>query len=208
MKNTIVKDTLILFAITLVAGLGLGVVHEITAEPIEQANYETQQAAYQEVFPDASEFIDLPDFDTEAATAVVAAEGYSDSIDACVQAVDDIGELLGYVITVTDPDSYGGSITFSIGVTLDGILNGYSITDISDTPGLGMKAKEEDFSSQFVDKEVQTFTVTKTGSTDDSQIDAITGATITSTAMTNGVNAGLVYYSYVLEETGGELLNE
>lgn len=204
--NKIAHDTLILFAITVVAGFGLGAVHEITAEPIEEAEYETQQEAYNTVFPDAAEFVDLPDFDTEDATAVVTEAGYPDSIDNCVQAVDDSGSLLGYVITVTDPDGYGGSITFSIGVTVDGTLNGYSITDISETPGLGMKSQEEEFSSQFEDKQVETFTVTKTGSTDDSEIDAISGATITSNAVTSGVNAGLVYYRDLIETTGGELL--
>ncbi len=74
---------------------------------------------------------------------------------------------LGYVITVTDPNSYGGNVTFSLGITDDGTLNGYSITSINDTPGLGMKAKEASFSDQFKDKQVESFEVTKTGASSD-----------------------------------------
>ena len=200
MSKSMIKDAVTLLIITAVAGLLLGVVHGITEEPIEQANYNTQQEAYRTVFPDASEFVDLEDFDTDEATALVSEAGYDDSIDNCVEALDESGELLGYVIVVTDPNGYGGSITFSVGITIDGTLNGYSITSISETAGLGMKAKEEDFSSQFVDKATEeTFTVTKTGSTSDYEIDAITGATITSRAMTSGINASVVYFNSLTE---------
>lgn len=194
MKNTIIKDALILFIITVIAGFGLGAVYGITKEPIAQANYNIQQNAYKEVFADAAEFNEMSDFDSEAATKIVADAGYPDTIDNCVEAVGSDGTLLGYVITVSDPNGYGGNVTFSIGVTLDGVLNGYSITEINETPGLGMKAKEDGFSSQFKEKQVETFTVTKTGSTSDSEIDAISGATITSSAVTSGVNAGLEYF--------------
>ncbi len=85
-------------------------------------------------------------------------------------------------------------------------MNGYSITDINDTAGLGMKAKDEAFSSQFRDKNIEEFTVTKTGAVSEEEIDAISGATISSNAVTRAVNAGLVYYRYLMEETGGELV--
>ncbi|MCD8150855.1 MAG: RnfABCDGE type electron transport complex subunit G [Clostridiales bacterium] len=209
MKNTIVKDALILFAITLVAGFGLGAVHEITLEPIAAAEAEAQQEAYETVFEDADSFVDLPGFSEESAASVMVEYGYSDdTIEGCVQAVDADGNLLGYVINVTNPNSYGGDVTLSLGVRVDGTVNGYSITDISDTAGLGMKAKEEAFYSQFEDKQVDMFVVTKTGATSDDEIDAISGATITSDAVTNAVNAGLSYYRYLMNLTGGELLSE
>ncbi|MCD7922566.1 MAG: RnfABCDGE type electron transport complex subunit G [Clostridiales bacterium] len=208
-KNSIAKDALILFVITIIAGFALGAVHEITLEPIAAAEAEAQQEAYQTVFPDASEFVDLPGFSTEDAAEVLAEAGYADdSIESCVQAVDESGNLLGYVINATDPNSYGGDVTLSLGVTLDGTVNGYSITEINDTAGLGMKAKEESFSSQYAGKQVEEFVVTKTGATAENEIDAISGATISSNAVTNAVNAGLVYYRYLLDLTGGELLSE
>lgn len=209
MKGKIIKDALILCLITVVAGIGLGAVYSVTKEPIAQANYNIQQDAYRTVFPDAEEFKDLPGFSAEDAKQIVTDSGYpDDTIENCVQAVASDGSLLGYVITATDPNSYGGDVTLSVGVTLDGVLNGYSITSINDTAGLGMKAKEEGFSSQFNNKQVDSFTVTKTGATSDDQIDAISGATITSNAVTSAVNASLAYYRDLIQTTGGELLNE
>ena len=191
MNGKIIKDALILFLITVIAGLGLGAVYGITKVPIEKANYNIQQNAYRTVFPDAASFEDMDGFDSAKATEA----GYADdTIENCVVAVDASGAELGYVISVTDPNSYGGDVTLSIGVTDDGTLNGYSITTINDTAGLGMKAKEDSFSSQFAGKQVESFEVTKTGATSDNQIDAISGATITSSAVTSAVNAGLAYY--------------
>ncbi len=207
--KSIMKDALILFVITLVAGFGLGAVHEITLEPIAAAEAQALAEAYQTVFPDATEFVDYPDFTSEDAQTVIDAEGYTDdTIESCVQAVDSSGNMLGYVISATDPNSYGGDLTLSVGIQLDGTVNGYSITDINDTAGLGMKSKDEAFSSQYAGKQVEAFVVTKTGSTSDEEIDAISGATITSRAVTNAVNSSLVYYRYLMDETGGELISE
>ncbi len=209
MKKSIIKDALILCLITLVAGFLLGVVHDITLQPIAAANEAAQQDAYRAVFEDAEEFVELPGFDAEAATQAAVEAGYTDdTVDSCVQAVDADGNLLGYVINATDPSSYGGDVTLSLGVRLDGTVNGYSITVINDTAGLGMKAAEEDYASQYAGKQVEEFTVTKTGATADNEIDAISGATITSDAVTRAVNSGLAYYRVLMEETGGELVNE
>lgn len=209
MKKSIIKDALILCLITLVAGFLLGVVHDITLQPIAAANEAAQQDAYRTVFEDAEEFVELPGFDAEAATQAAVEAGYTDdTVDSCVQAVDADGNLLGYVINATDPSSYGGDVTLSLGVRLDGTVNGYSITVINDTAGLGMKAAEEDYASQYAGKQVEEFTVTKTGATADNEIDAISGATITSDAVTRAVNSGLAYYRVLMEETGGELVNE
>ena len=209
MKKSIIKDALILCLITLVAGFLLGVVHDITLQPIAAANEAAQQDAYRAVFEDAEEFVELPGFDAEEATQAAVEAGYTgDTVDSCVQAVDADGNLLGYVINATDPSSYGGDVTLSLGVRLDGTVNGYSITVINDTAGLGMKAAEEDYASQYAGKQVEEFTVTKTGATADNEIDAISGATITSDAVTRAVNSGLAYYRALMEETGGELVNE
>ena len=197
--NKLVKDALVLTCITVIAGFALGLVYEITKAPIAKAQEEALQKAYQTVFADASSFSDLDGFDSESATALVADAGYSDdSIDNCVLALDSSGNTLGYVITVTSSAGYGGDITFSIGITNDGIINGYSITSISETAGLGMKARDTGdgtFSSQFVNRAAEIFTVTKSGASNSSEIDAISAATITSKAVTNGVNAGVTYFN-------------
>ena len=201
MNKSIIKDALILFLITIVAGFGLGAVHEITLEPIAAANEKAQQDAYRAVFADAASFEALEDFDAAAATEAAKAspDFADDTIDACVKALDANGELLGYVINASDPSSYGGNITLSLGVTLDGTVNGYSLTEINDTAGLGMKAREESYSSQYAGKQVEAFVVTKTGAVSDEEIDAISGATISSSAVTRAVNAALAYYRTIVE---------
>ena len=67
------------------------------------------------------------------------------------------------------------------------------IREISDTPGLGLKAKDAKYRDQFIGKNVDELKVTKTGAASDNEIDAISGATITSNATTNAVNAALFY---------------
>ena len=184
---------MILAAFTLVLGFILALVHDITLKPIEAANLATAQAAYKEVFKDADDFKTY-DYDADEADKIVADAGYSDTIDDVQQALDAEGNALGYVITVTAKDGSQGSITFSVGIQNDGTVNGYSITDISETPGLGMKAEEEDFYSQFQNKKVDNFTVVKNTPSSDDEIEAITGSTITSKAMANGCNAAICYF--------------
>ena len=203
--NKLVKDALILTAITLIAGVCLGGVYEITKGPIAQAQVAATQAAYKEVFQDAASFADMEGFDAKKATAVVAEAGYTDDeINNCVVAQDNNGETLGYVITLTSHAGYGGDIVLSMGVTKDGVLNGYSITDISETAGLGMKAKEDAFMSQFKGIQAQILDVTKGGKSADNEIEAISGATITSKAVTYGIDAGLTYYSSIVGGASNE----
>lgn len=201
MSKKILHDALILFAFTVVIGLILGVVYGITKPSIDQADYENTQNAYRAVFPDADSFEEYADFDADAAAALMEENGYSDEIEAVNTALDASGNVLGYVLTVTAKDASQSTITFSVGIQNDGTVNGYSITDISETPGLGMKAEEEAFYSQFEGKNVTSFTVVKQTPTADGEVESISGATITSKAMANGVNACITYFENVL--TGG-----
>ncbi len=127
--------------------------------------------------------------------------GYpSQTINEVVQALDASGSPIGYAFTVTTSEGYGGDIQFAMGVKDDNTMNGISILTIAETAGLGMKADTDEFKSQFADKNVEKFEYTKNGATEDSQIDALSGATITTNAMVNGVNAGLCAFTY---EKGG-----
>ena len=85
-------------------------------------------------------------------------------------------------MTVTSTEGYGGDIKISVGVYTDGKVSGIAIISISETAGLGMKAMESAFMDQYKDKTVDAFEVTKTGASADNEIDAISGATLT----TNG----------------------
>lgn len=199
MNKKIVHDALILTAFTLVLGFVLGLVYDITKEPIAAADAKTAQAAYQKVFADAESFEAYESFDKEAAASLMEDNGFADEITDVQIAKDGSGAPMGYVVTVTAKDGSQANITFSVGITNDGIVNGYSITSIAETPGLGDKAKNEEFSSQFAGKQAENFTVVKSAPASESEIESISGATITSKAMTNGVNACITYFRNVLE---------
>jgi len=189
----LLKNTLILLVITVIAGFVLGYVYENTKDTIALRAEEETKAAYREVFADAQAFDDAL-----LATDNFASEGYGDvKIDKLLIASDNAGNNLGYIFIITSKEGYGGDIRFAMGVRNDGTLNGISILDISETAGLGMEA-EKVLKPQFAGKNVEQFTFTKTGAETDDQIDAISGATITTKAFTNGVNLGLHYFSKYL----------
>ena len=200
--NKIIKNTLILTAITVVSGLLLGVVYNVTKEPIAQAQENTKQEAYRAVLADASSF-ETVDFDAESALSLLTENGYtSDTITEVAEGKDNSGETIGYVISVQSSEAYDGTLDLSVGIATDGTVKGVEMLSISETAGLGMKADEAEFKDQYKDKNVENFTVTKTGEDGDNMIDAISGATITSNAVTNAVNSALVYYQ---NELGGEV---
>lgn len=194
MKNKIIKDALALTLITLVAGVALGGVYEITKDPIAKQEAQAKAEAYEQVFTDAAAFEEVKMDDTLIQTIrdQLDQEGYkAQSIEEIMRAEDQSGEMLGYAFTVVTSEGYGGDIRFSMGVQNDGTLNGISILSIGETAGLGMNADTPAFKDQFVGKQVEKLQYTKNGATQDDEINAISGATVTTNAMTNGINAGL-----------------
>ena len=194
MKNKIIKDALALTLITLVAGVALGGVYEITKDPIARQEAQAKAEAYEQVFTDAAAFEEVKMDDTLIQTIrdQLDQEGYkAQSIEEIMRAEDESGETLGYAFTVVTSEGYGGDIQFSMGVQNDGTLNGISILSIGETAGLGINADTPAFKDQFVGKQVEQLQYTKNGATQDDEINAISGATVTTNAMTNGVNAGL-----------------
>ena len=197
MKNTILKDTLALVLITLVAGAALGGVYTITADPIAHQNQLAKDEAYKAVFADADTFEVIIDQEDAQLEAYLDENCYpAQTINEVVQAMDSSGSPLGYAFTVTTSEGYGGDIQFAMGVKDDQTLNGISILSISETAGLGMKADTDEFKGQFADKNVEAFQYTKNGASADNEIDALSGATITTNAVVNGVNAGLCAFAY------------
>ena len=194
MKNKIIKDALALTLITLVAGVALGGVYEITKDPIAKQEAQAKAEAYEQVFTDAAAFeaVEMDDTLTKTIRDQLDQEGYkAQSIEEVMRAEDQSGETLGYAFTVVTSEGYGGDIQFSMGVQNDGTLTGISILSIGETAGLGMNADTPAFKDQFVGKQVEKLQYTKNGATQDDEINAISGATVTTNAMTNGVNAGL-----------------
>ena len=187
--NKIIKNTVILTLITLIAGICLGAVYEITKEPIAQAQDAAKKEAWQQVFPDADvNDFELVDVDQKAADKAIKDLGVKATIDE----VCTVGEE-GYVVTATDKEGYGGDIKITVGITADGTINGISILSISETAGLGMRPTEPAFYEQYQGKQAEKFVVSKDGG-DGEPIDALSGATITSRAVTGAVNAALGYY--------------
>ena len=106
------------------------------------------------------------------------------------------GEADRYVVDVTDSDGYGGDIEIMVGISSGSgsyKVNGISFLQLSETAGMGMKAKESPFIDGFrglpADEPV---VYVKTGKSADNEIDAISGATITTSAVTNAVNAAVI----------------
>lgn len=157
--------TLLLIS-AVVAGL-LGLVNHITADRIDAINQEKTAASMQEVLP-ASAYteVEYTGIDPLVKTIYAGAEG-------------------GYVVEVT-PSGFGGEIDMVVGIAPDGTVSGVSIISMSETSGLGANATKESFRSQYVGK-AGDLAVSKDGG----EIDALTGATITSRAVTSGVNAAL-----------------
>ena len=158
MKNKIIKDALALTLITLVAGVALGGVYEITKDPIAKQEAQAKAEAYEQVFTDAAAFEEVEMDDTLIQTIrdQLDQEGYkAQSIEEVMRAEDQSGETLGYAFTVVTSEGYGGDIQFSMGVQNDGTLNGISILSIGETAGLGMNADTPAFKDQFVGKQVE-----------------------------------------------------
>lgn len=210
--NKIIKDALILMSITLVAGICLGFVYDITKDPIARQEAAAKEEAYKAVFPDMAmmgavygELSDEESLKTvrEEATGVLEINQFTGAkVEEAYLALGAQDEVLGIVMNVTASEGYGGDINFSIGIKSDGTVNGIEILSISETAGLGMKAADEAFKGQYADKNVESYEVTKTGAAAENQIDAISGATITSNAVTDGVNAGICYFSSLKAEGG------
>lgn len=205
MKNNkdvkiMLKEAGVLLAITLIAGLMLGFVYELTKEPIRLQKEKEVQEACAAVFADAGKFQEtayVPDGNVAAQLEETGVQ-----IGTVYEAFDRADSLLGYVVESISTEGYGGSIVLYVGVSLKGSVNDISILEISETPGLGMRA-EEVLVPQFHEKKAGTFTYTKNGSASDSEIDAISGATITTKAVTNAVNGSLLVYNQLVQGGGG-----
>lgn len=191
-KDSFIKDALILCVITLASGLLLGAGYSITKDPIEETNRKAVIASYQTVMPAET-------YDEESGKSLVeqanaegeiAANNDGAVILSAVAAQDASGETSGYIVTVSSK-GYGGAIKVVVGVTPEIKITGISYPEaLPETPGLGQKATQPDFYEQFTGKG-KWLSVVKNGqgSGAETEIDAISGATITSDAVTSAVNA-------------------
>lgn len=156
-----------LLAIAAIAGLALGITNSVTAGPIAAQQLAEQQAARETVLPVAASF----------------EKRACDGVDEAYAGFDAAGKVVGATgkLTVT---GFGGPIEITAGVDADGVVTGVSVggSAFAETAGLGAKTKDAAFTSQFVGEDASVALKKNGGS-----IDAVTSATISSTAVTDGV---------------------
>lgn len=190
----IAKAIAAIFVITAVMGAALGLVYSITKKPIEEANLKAKEAAYAEVFPNISEIIPISEDEAfyNEATAVVQNAGYkSATINEVNIVVNMDGNINGLIILVTSSAGYSGDIQMAVGIDMECNIKGISFLSINETVGLGMEAQNEDFLSQFYGKGIVEFEYSKSGAVDENEVDALSGATITTSAVVEAVNAAI-----------------
>ncbi len=193
------KSAINLCAITLIAGLALSGVYAMTKDQIAVQQMNANAAAYREVLSEAASF----DYDDAITAAVESCEDPYDSssfgrtvINEVVTGQDESGNVVGYVISVTTHDGFDGDITLAVGMLPDGTVEAISFTELAETAGMGMKADEPAFKEQFNGVLTDSFTLNKSGgSTEDSDIDTISGASTTSGAVVNAVNTALDFFA-------------
>ena len=199
-KPLIPKAAITLAVITLLAGLALGGVNTLTKDAIEAQNLAANMASYSTVVPAAESF----GYDSaisanvkEYANDVYGRDLYGRVyINEVVVGEDASGNAVGYAVNVTTADGFEGNISLSVGFDLSGTIQGISFTELSETPGMGMRVDEDEFKAQFAGVNVSSFTLNKSGgSTADDQIDSVSGASTTSGAVVNAVNAAIDFYA-------------
>lgn len=170
-ENPVVLS-LVLLVIAVVVALLLGFTNLMTKDKIAENTQKEQTLAMQAVLPEAKEF--------------ESADYKKDNISAIYKATAG-DKFIGWCVNVKS-NGYGGEIDLMVGINPDLTLSGVQVVSNSETAGLGAKCTEESFSSQFKGKKAP-ISVIKNGTAKDDEIVAITGATITSDAVVDGVNA-------------------
>ena len=191
--------------IAVISGALLGTVYAITKKPIADTAEKKKQESFRTVMPKADSYKELEedsewtDYDLsgkgsamEQLNAELAEAGYDKvTLESRTDAFTSDGTKVGKIWIITSHEGYAGDIRMAIGVT-EGKVTGITMLSIGETTGLGMEARDNPaFTKQYEGKLVETFTVVKNSPAEESEIQAITGATITSKAVTNAVNAVL-----------------
>ena len=186
-KSTFLNMILALFVITLVAGLSLGYVNDLTKGPIAKAKLERKVNALKEV---------LPDFDNnpvEEVLKIVSAKA-KDSIEIYTASLKNT--VSGTAIIGSSEKGFSGLIKIMVGFKPNGTIKNIVVLEQKETPGLGTKMKDEKFIKQFRDKDPSTFNIKVTK--DGGEVDALTGATINTRAFGE---AAQMAYEVIMEQT-------
>ena len=192
MSKKYMRDMVPLVVICLVSALLLASFNLLTKDPIEQNSLRAAEETRTRMLPVAASF-----------EAMEVTEG--SNMDSVYQGLDASGEPVGYVIQTT-VNGYGGEVVVTLGMDMDGVITGVDVggENFSETPGLGALAKEPKFTQQYIGKTVPLTLVKGNEPKGDNTIDAISGATRTSSAVNGGINlAG----KYISDLSGGSSPN-
>ena len=180
----VVKPAAILFVICVVVSAALAGTNLLTKKPIEDA--QTKKA-------EESRMVALP-----------GAESFEER-DGHYAGMDSAGQTAGYVFE-TESKGYGGTVKVMTGISAQGDITGVIVLSHSETPGLGANAEKESFREQYqqpVANLAGGIQVVKFQAPAEGEIQAMTGATITSTAVTNAVNQAIEQYQNAYASEGG-----
>ncbi len=172
-KNDILKPVAVLLAICIIIPLALSLTNKITEKRISELELKTQKSAMAELI--------------EADSYTEHTLGEEDPISYTKAIKDD--KTVGFIFVTNAKGYSGGNVSVMTAIEPDGKIKAVKILDVSgETPGLGQNAAKESFYSQFSGKTKEIKVVKESPDEDNNEIKAITGATITSKAVTNAVN--------------------
>ncbi|MBR4467686.1 MAG: RnfABCDGE type electron transport complex subunit G [Clostridia bacterium] len=190
MKKSILKDTLSLVLITLVAALCLAGVFQLTKNSIAEAEDAERMDSFKVVFPDAMDFRDIP----AETIAAWNAEHPGAELILGYEALDKSGgDATGLVLSAVSHKGYGGDVTLSVGIRNDGTLSGVKVTSMSETSGLGANCTKEEWVAQFKGIKAESVGYVRDGDPGEGEINAITSATVTTKAVLEAVNQALAF---------------
>ena len=183
-ESTLFNMVSSLVVVTLVASTALGYVYELTKGPIAAAKLAKKIKAIDEV---------VVEYDNNPVDEMykISMDNSQDSLE--VYPAKKAGKLVASAIRSYSPKGYGGNVWLMVGLLPDGNIQNISVLEHKETPGLGTKMNDAEFKSQFIGKNPSTFNLKV--QKDGGDVDALTGATITSRAF--GQATQLAFENYM-----------
>lgn len=174
---------IILFVISFIAAGALQFTNQVTSGPIAEQVEKANEIARKAVFPEADAFeaVDAATIDSIKAELDIVQEAFVAKKGS---------EVIGYVIKTT-PNGFSGEVEVITGIKSDGTISGMRVGKNTETPGLGDLSTRPAFYEQYAGKSTATEIGVAKSSPKENEIQALTGATITSRAVTLGVNTSI-----------------
>lgn len=184
-REDIIKPVGVLLAICIIIPLALSITNKVTVKKIAELEAANSKKNMQSLI-DADNFEECENGEITYHAAIKG------------------GETAAYIFTESSK-GYGGDVSVMTAIKPDGTVAGVAILDVSgETPGLGQNAAKESFFSQYIGLKKGVSVLKNGANAENNEVDAVTGATITSTAVTRAVNKALDDFEKVKEATADE----